>query len=127
MQEAWGNYFSQVVPYLQAIFLPLDGILSETDGGSSSGKDNAFSVQKICFMAFRDKVLLSSVLTSHLEEFVAGQTQFPPRVRQMVELLRRLDLNDENEEILDDFFGEYLENQIPQAWRTKGFGKSKKK
>uniref|UniRef100_A0A3Q3XKE1 Uncharacterized protein n=1 Tax=Mola mola TaxID=94237 RepID=A0A3Q3XKE1_MOLML len=70
LADAWGRFFTEVLPTLQAIFYPVQG--------------QELTVRQMALLAFRDLVLLKL----HLEETLRSAASIPPPVTQMLLVLQ---------------------------------------
>lgn len=70
LADMWDRFFTEILPTLQAIFIPVQG--------------QELTVRQMALLAFRDLVLLKL----HLEETLGGAASVPPAVTQMLLVLQ---------------------------------------
>jgi hypothetical protein len=128
--EVWGFLFGNILPYFEAVFLPLQqelkgtGTLSAKESREFFGLIPHFDVRRLVLVSFRDNVILPlharlRILFSKLQlDFSVSQsdiTHNASRMLQCISVLSSVLTEDEAQEAIDE-----LAKTLKHNWLTRG-------
>jgi hypothetical protein len=132
--EIWVFYFSSVLPYLEATFLPLTIEFSSNASPylQDSGNVDSLSINLLALQAYRDILILPlrSRLASLLQElpFIVnisgsadGASETFSRMLQCISILRRVQSGDKNQEYMDKLGKAVLIRRVKNRGDRRGF------
>ncbi|ORY78228.1 HbrB-like-domain-containing protein [Protomyces lactucae-debilis] len=137
--EIWVFYFSSVLPYLEATFLPLTVEFSSNASPylADSGNVDSLSIHLLALQAYRDVIVLplKTRLAGLLQQLpflvnVSGSaddaSETFSRMLQCISILRRVQSGDKSQECMDELGKAVLIRRVKNRGDRRGFVAGKK-